>query len=96
MGDNRKISPFMQAAIDLAKEGGGKLVRLPGGFWTIPGEPLDLAKIGVPFRHVGTTTVQTLVQRGLATYTKMQSSKRRSMFPIEMTLTEKGPSNVTH
>lgn len=82
---NFPLSPTMLEALSLAKEGGGKLHRLPGGFWTIEGE-LRHAYNGVPHRYTGSSTIEALRKRGFLAYTKMQASKGRSMFPIEITL----------
>lgn len=75
------ISKTMRIAIELAKEHGGKLTRYPGGFWGGPdwnGE-----------RHVGTTTIEALVKRGMMTYTNYQTGRDRRPFPIEATLVQK-------
>ena len=74
-----KLSPTMRDAIEYAKRHGNKLIRYPGGFWCAEGT-----------RHpwYGTTTVNALVDRGAAEYTKWQERMSGSRFPIEITLKE--------
>lgn len=74
------LSPTMQDAVEFARQHGNKLIRLPGGFWCREG----LTRWERPW--FGTTTVEALVKRGVAEYTKWQEG--RSRFPIEMTLKE--------
>jgi len=76
-----KLSPTMEDLVRYMREHGGKIVRHPGGFW---------AHEGWIFRaelSYGTTSVEALVKRGVATYTKWQDRKSgNGRFPIEATL----------
>lgn len=75
----KELSPTMKEAVEHARQHGGKLVRLPGGFWTAPDAPIK------PWW--GTTTVQALVTRGAAAYTKYQEGAN-GKFPVEATITD--------
>ena len=76
---NNPLSSTMLAALRAARANGGKLVRLPGGFWMAGG--------GCSF---GTTTIQSLVMRGYMQYTDWKDG-RHGNFPIEATITEEAP-----
>lgn len=65
-----KLSPTMRKALDLARQGGGRLVRLGGGFWVPPGAPID--RFGWPERdenghrrYVVAGTIDALIVRGV-------------------------------
>jgi len=73
------ISRAMAHAIAEAKGlGGGRLVRLQGGFWDAGG-----GGRGISF---GTKTIEALIARQLASYTEWKEG-RNGRFPIEITLT---------
>ena len=79
------LTAEMQRALDYAKTHGGKLYRHPGGYW---GHNNWFA-----MRHCkwffGTTTIQGLVARGLASYTRWQrrtAKTRGGDFPVELTV----------
>ena len=73
------LTPTMKEAAKFAKEEcGGKLHRHPGGFWA--GE--DYRQHGKSF---GTSTVEGMVKRGAAEYTKYLDG-RNGRFPVEATL----------
>lgn len=75
---NAVLSPEMQQAVRFANAHGNKLVRHPGGFWAGP------QFVGVrPW--FGTTTIEALVRRGIASYTGWKETHGRK-FPIEVTL----------
>lgn len=76
------LSPTMQRAVRLAMDSGGKLIRYPGGYWR-----------GGGAGHVGTSTVEALVKRGVGSYSAWKES-RRGKFPIELTLTPHWQTNV--
>ena len=57
-----KLSPTMQEALNVARVNGGRLERLPGGFWTYPGCPCD--ERAVPNWYVSAHTVKALLARG--------------------------------
>ena len=78
---NKKLSPLMQDAYNVAQKSEGKIYRLPGGFWYFNKK--------YEGSYIGTTTVEALVSRGLATYTEWKEG-RRGKFPIEVTVAEKG------
>jgi hypothetical protein len=74
------LSRTMKAALALAKDGGGFLERLPGGFWVKPGTKF------ISYGHTdgpnfGSTTVNALISRGVVEVTK-RAGKRQ--FPIEV------------
>jgi hypothetical protein len=71
----------MRDAIDYARANGGKLLRQPGGFWVRP-EDEYLAYC----RSFGTPTVEGLVRRGVASYTKWKEG-RNGRFPVEVVVT---------
>ena len=65
----------MKDAYDQAKASDGKIKRTPGGYWW----PTDCKY------SFGTTTIEALVNRGVATYTEWKDSKR-GRFPVEATI----------
>ena len=75
---NPELSPKMLKAIDHMKNHDNKLVRFPGGYWAAEG----WAWHGPYF---GTSTVEALVRRNVATYTVWKDG-RNGKFPIEVTL----------
>ncbi len=85
----------MRQAIELANEGGGKLCRYSGGFWSVPGkEDVNWMSVFCQEPHVGAGTIQALVNRGMAEYTDWRMSAGRS-FEVEITLTaEAGAQQV--
>jgi hypothetical protein len=54
----------MAAALALATEHGGKLVRRTHGCWTYPDAPREFDPRGVPEWFVRDATVQSLIARG--------------------------------
>jgi|GEM_PF-7083280 len=65
----RPLSTTMEHALKLAGEGGGRLVRQSGGYWTTPQARLRSGSFH-PWGVVGidyttTLTVQALISRGL-------------------------------
>jgi hypothetical protein len=78
-----KLSVTMIEAIEYATEHQNKLIRHQGGFWAD-------ANWNNSRKWFGTKTVEALVSRGYATYTKWQERKGGfNPFPVEATLTEK-------
>lgn len=75
-----KLSKTMQDAVQFANEHGGKLVRHPGGFWSSP----EFA-LGHGVQWFGTSTVESLVNRGIFSYTQWIEGKT-SRFPVEVTV----------
>lgn len=73
------LSPTMQACVEYAQQHGGKLARYPGGFWCRAG----LETWASPW--FGTSTVEALVKRGVAEYTRRKDGKHGG-FPIEVTI----------
>lgn len=78
------LSPTMRDAYTYATNNGGVLVRFPGGYnqsveWKVS------SQASVVF---GTSTIEALVKRGYAVYTKWQDGKRKP-FPIEATMVSK-------
>ena len=79
------LTAEMQRALDYAKSQGGKLYRSPGGYWG----QADLSTRDCPV--FGTTTMQGLVARGLASYTRWMrrtAKTRGGDFPVELTVKE--------
>jgi hypothetical protein len=63
MTDQRKkISATMYAALSLANDHGGILVRFPGGWWSWHGVGID--RYRNPVEHASTRTIEALVARG--------------------------------
>jgi len=71
------LSPTMLGAYNDAKAHGGKLFRFPGGYWR------TMQDAG---NHHGTSTIQALVNRGVAIYSSHREG-RNGLFPVEITLT---------
>jgi hypothetical protein len=79
---SKKLSVTMIGAIEYAREHGNKLIRHQGGFWA----DTNWSKGRENF---GTQTVQSLVDRGYATYTLQQKTNNGTgSFPVEATLTD--------
>lgn len=85
MAGTAKLSATMAHLIAKAKEHGGELVRLQGGFWTYDGCPRR-SHDGIPVWYAGTTSVQALVTRKMLSYTEYQEG-RSGRFPIRARLT---------
>lgn len=77
-----QVSRSMQQCIDSMKTHGNSIERFPGGFWRC--EPHG----GYSF---GTSTVEALITRGIAEYTKWQEGRNGS-FPIKATLKADSPA----
>lgn len=75
-----ELTPEMERAREVARSNGGVLDRFPGGFWKV-----NDADARRPFKSA---TVEALVTRGLARYTKLQprshAHDRRPPFPIRV------------
>lgn len=75
------LSDTMSAALMVAREHGGKLTRLPGGFWTFDGCPRNN---NTPLTFFGTTTIKGLVWRGHMEFTQWRrKTKQHDPFPVE-------------
>ena len=74
------LSSIMAVALAIAEAHGGKLERLPGGFWTYPGCP-RYAHNGNPHESYGTSTIAALVARGRMKYVEWKEG-RNGRFPI--------------
>lgn len=73
----------MQQLVDYMRKHGGKVYRHPGGFW---GHQQWSAHDRLWF---GTSSVDALVSRGVATYTEWKEGRRgNGRFPIEATLSK--------
>jgi hypothetical protein len=60
---SRHLSPKMHKALEMASTSAHQsLYRWPGGFWT--GDPWPGLEKSVPHEHVGTATVEALIERG--------------------------------
>lgn len=60
------LSATMQDALAKGREHGGRLVRLPGGFWTYPDCPArDSHGYSVPEWSISAHTIKALLARGL-------------------------------
>lgn len=78
----KPLSHTMRSAIEYMKENHNRIVRHPGGFWA-----KETWRLGKP--SFGTSTVEALVDRGVAVYTQSRQGKGPS-FPIEAELVEPG------
>ena len=83
----------MQNALEIArKHGAGILTRSPGGYWKPPKIPPAHAGVFT----FGTTTIQGLVARELAEYTKWRDG-RSGRFPVEVRVIDAGSvSNLSN
>lgn len=82
----RALSPTMTMALHDIKQHGGRLVRLPGGYWTYPDCPRQ-SHDGVPSWYLGSSTVLALVSRQRLTYCEWKEG-RRCTFPVAACLPE--------
>lgn len=78
-----KITATMAAALAMAHEHGGKLVRHAGGYWTWEGCPRDCGRF---LDWVGTPTVEGLVKRGRLEYSEFRDGSH-GRFPVAAILT---------
>jgi hypothetical protein len=78
-----RLSAEMAHAIEKALMH-GRLVRLPGGYWTYPDCPRSRGA-GAPDWHVGTTTIDALVDRGRLEFVEYVEG-RRGRFPVTVRL----------
>lgn len=74
------LTPNMKKAIKLARKNNGKLKRYDGGYWA--GSDWENPKD----EYYGTRTIEGLVLRGAAVYTKRRY-RRNWSFGVEITLT---------
>lgn len=74
----KPLTPMMLSLIAFMRKFGDKVHRHPGGFWT---NEIWSGRI-----TYGTSSVQALVDRGLAAYTRSRTGANGT-FPIEATLT---------
>lgn len=78
------LSDTQREALALAADHGGTLVRLPGGFWTWDGCPVESRPWGdVPTEWARTNTVKALVKRGALVETEHRQSRAISGTPHE-------------
>lgn len=78
-----KLSPVMQQCVDFMKANGGKICRIPGGFWVKPG----VTKIDAQETWFGLGTVAALVKRGVAEWTGYEHVRSSGWrFEVEATL----------
>lgn len=86
MRKGRAVKPsiVMERALEVAAKFGGKLIRMPGGFWTHEGCKIE-SGTNMPMWHVGTSTVVALVSRNKLEYSAWQPG-RKGPFPIEARL----------
>jgi hypothetical protein len=68
------VSPTMEECLAHAAKFGGVMERRPGGYWYGRGQDFG--------RYFGTSTIDALVSRGLASYTGWVNG-RGGRFPIE-------------
>lgn len=77
-----ELTKPMLNCVAFMKERGGTIERHTGGFWSYPGWRLHDGG-----QWFGTSTVNALVIRGVATYTEYKNG-RSGRFPIKCTLSE--------
>jgi hypothetical protein len=70
-------SPLWKSAIQYARAKDGNFYRVAGGYWYF-----DKYRNS---QYVGTTTVEAIVKRGIATYTEWKQGRFRT-FPVKATL----------
>lgn len=69
------LSDHQLHAVRKARENGGRLLRLAGGFWTYPGCPMTPNGI-VPEWWTGTQTIEVLTRRKVLRVTELTPWKR--------------------
>ena len=87
MTKDPKLSPAMRTLVDWMREQPDQSIhRHPGGYWRNkdPLEPCPPIK-GTYIGSFGTSTVQAIVDRGVAEYTEWQEG-RSGRFPIQARL----------
>jgi hypothetical protein len=94
-----RLSPAQELALRFVAANGGRLVRLPGGFWTYPGCPVESRPYGddVPTDYVRTNTVRALVVRGELVETEHRTSRtisgRPTQYAVAVSLPETGATS---
>lgn len=73
------LSETMQSLVDFIGKG-GTIARFPGGYWAHPSWTYNNGP------WWGATTVEALVKRKVAAYTKHQQGRNGHEFPIEAVL----------
>jgi len=81
-----KLSDEMLAAVELAREHGGKLKRLPGGFW-VGANDADVYDRNVVKHWFGTQTIRACVKRGVLNETAFAQT-RYGAFCVGVTVVE--------
>ncbi len=81
----KSLSPVMKDALAMIAEHGA-LERLPGGFWVRPGVRFNGNRPSESYHS--TPTVEALVRRGVASYTRWQERQGGARFPIEVSRVE--------
>lgn len=77
---SRRLSPAQEDALRFVRAHGGRLVRLPGGFWTYPGCD-TMPRTGWPSEYVRTNTVRALVRLGEVVETDVRTTRAVSGQP---------------
>lgn len=92
---NLKLSPTMQAAVDLVKMSPtGKLFRWPGGFWlVVPQHGLEKYP-AKSFMYAKTLTVEALVRRGV--FIRDESSRDVYLTVVRLSDEEIQSANSDH
>lgn len=84
------LSKTQREAVALAlTEGKGKLHRWPGGYWcsdTLESGNVGRIYSGAPVEYVGTSTINSLIKRGVVVVTEWKDGKK-GKFPIVVALT---------
>lgn len=78
---SNRLTATMVACIDLARIGGGELVRYAGGYWA----PRGRAHPRLSGEWAGTPTVQALISRGRAQVSENRQG-RRMPIPVAIQL----------
>ena len=82
----KKLSATQQKAIQLAATNGNKLYRHAGGSWQAGKYVKGQSALGaMKYDGVGTSTVRSLVNAGLAEFSEFKRN-RAGEFPVEVTI----------
>lgn len=84
-----QLSKTMRDCYEYAKGNGGILTRFPGSFH----QPVKWMLASQERQFFGSSTVEALVKRGYAEYSKWRMG-RRGEFPIEVTMKDKDLENA--
>lgn len=89
MSARKEISALMAAALAMASEHNGELVRYVGGYWSFRGCPKNSTG-GSPVEYFGTSTIEGLVARKRLEYSEWRDG-RAGKFPVAAKIVQEAP-----